>query len=156
MIGTPASSASARTSRMSSIPDKCGSWMSVMMRSGANARAASSAFFTPGFVPMRASVADLAGWQAAALSGVGLVLLSELLAGGLPDPRRPGLTVRTVAGGFLAQAGLQLGLDGVASYRPVLWAYAAAYSATLVVFYRPEDTPLSPAARQAAGPGPLP
>jgi phosphoribosylaminoimidazolecarboxamide formyltransferase/IMP cyclohydrolase len=30
--------------------------------------------------------------------------LRLLLAGGLPDPRQPGLTLRTVAGGFLAQA----------------------------------------------------
>jgi phosphoribosylaminoimidazolecarboxamide formyltransferase/IMP cyclohydrolase len=30
--------------------------------------------------------------------------LRLLLAGGLPDPRRPGLVVRTVAGGFLGQA----------------------------------------------------
>lgn len=30
--------------------------------------------------------------------------LRLLLAGGLPDPRAPGLTLRTVAGGFLAQA----------------------------------------------------
>jgi phosphoribosylaminoimidazolecarboxamide formyltransferase/IMP cyclohydrolase len=30
--------------------------------------------------------------------------LRLLLAGGLPDPRQPGLAVRTVAGGFLAQA----------------------------------------------------
>jgi phosphoribosylaminoimidazolecarboxamide formyltransferase/IMP cyclohydrolase len=30
--------------------------------------------------------------------------LRLLLAGGLPDPRRPGLQVRTVAGGFLAQS----------------------------------------------------
>ena len=37
-----------------------------------------------------------------------------LLAGGLPDPRAPGLSLRTVAGGFLAQARDNAVVDGMA------------------------------------------
>jgi phosphoribosylaminoimidazolecarboxamide formyltransferase/IMP cyclohydrolase len=40
--------------------------------------------------------------------------LRLLLAGGLPDPAAPGLTVRTVAGGFLTQARDSAVVDGMA------------------------------------------
>lgn len=54
-----------------------------------------------------------------------------------------------LAGGFLAQAGLHLGLDGAASYRPVLWAYALIGVGMTVGFAL-----LSPAVEPGVGPGP--